>query len=250
MATEAVNKIIKKGKIPLLVGGSPFYIYSVTEGWQFPEMKADVKLRKRLEKKSREELFKLLKKLAPQRAKTIEKENKRRLIRAVEIAKFLGKVPPLKKNPQFDCLFIGVKKSREELKALIEKRLLKRLREGMIQEVKRIRKSGLSWQRLEDFGLEYRWIARYLQKKINPHTFGRDIKPRSKNLHSLTPPQGEKYSKKGVGINYQEMVEKLQKDIEKFSKRQMTWFKRDKRIKWIKNYQEAEKSLKTFLKNY
>ena len=85
----------------------------------------------------------------------------------------------------------------------------------MIEEVKRLRREGISWKRLDEFGLEYRWIAKFLQKKIN----------------------------------YQETVKCLQKENEHYAKRQMTWFKRDKRINWIKSYQEAEKLVKIFLKN-
>ncbi|PIR02259.1 MAG: tRNA (adenosine(37)-N6)-dimethylallyltransferase MiaA [Candidatus Nealsonbacteria bacterium CG_4_9_14_0_2_um_filter_37_38] len=212
LAIKAANKILRKKKIPLLVGGSPFYIYSVTEGWLFPKLKPDWKLRKKLEKKSASELFKILKKLDEKRAKTIETKNKRRLIRAIEICKKLGKVPQIKKTPQFDCLLIGIKKSPQELKILINNRLLKRFNKGMVGEVKNLRKSGLSWKRLEEFGLEYRWIARFLQKKIS----------------------------------YSEMVKILQKDIEKFSKRQITWFKSDKRIHWIKNQKDAENLIKKF----
>ena len=95
-----------------------------------------------------------------------------------------------------------------ELKKLIKKRLLKRLKEGMVEEIKKLQKSGVNWKRLEEFGLEYRYIAQYLQKKID----------------------------------YQEMIERIQKESEYFAKRQMTWFKRDKRIRWIKNYKEAKKN--------
>ena len=214
LAIEAVNIVLERGKTPFLAGGSPFYIYSVVEGWLFPKLKPDWKLRKKLEKKSASELFEILKKLDKNRAKTIEAKNKRRLIRAIEVCKKLGEVPELKKFSQFNCLLIGIKKSPEELKILIKKRLLKRFREGMVAEVRKLRKSGLSWKRLEELGLEYRWIARYLQKKIL----------------------------------YKKMVENLQKDIEKFARRQMTWFKRDSRIHWIKSQKEAEKLIKKFLK--
>jgi len=130
---------------------------------------------------------------------------------------------------------LGIKKEKEELKKLIRKRLLKRLeKEKMIKEVKKLRKKGVSWKRLEEFGLEYRYIARYLQGKLE----------------------------------YSEMVNLLQKEIEHYADRQMTWFnhqfgdfiaqnfskknfgefKRDKRIIWIKNYKQAEKQIKDFLK--
>ncbi|MHA1744332.1 MAG: tRNA (adenosine(37)-N6)-dimethylallyltransferase MiaA, partial [Candidatus Heimdallarchaeota archaeon] len=123
-------------------------------------------------------------------------------------------VPPLKvKKPPFEILIIGIKKEKEELKKLIKKRLLKRLKQGLVKEVKNLRKSGISWKRLESFGLEYKFVAQYLQDKLN----------------------------------YQEMVEKLQKEIEKFAKRQMTWFKKFKNIHWIKTEKEAKKLIDSFL---
>ena len=218
LAFQSINRILKRGKIPILCGGSPFYVYSVVEGWIFPKLKPDWKLRKKLEKESPEELLKILKKLDLKRSKTIEKKNKRRLIRAIEICKKLAKVPKLKKEKKFNCLLIGIRKSKTELRKLIERRLLKRLKKGMIAEVKKLRKSGVSFKRLEEFGLEYRFVALYLQKKIN----------------------------------HKDMVEKLKKEIEKFSKRQMTWFKKDKRIHWTPPthypYKYAEKLVKSFLR--
>jgi tRNA dimethylallyltransferase len=216
LALKAINEISKKRKIPFLVGGSPFYIYSVVQGWIFPKLRPDWELRKKLDKKSCKELFDILKKKDPQRAKKIEKKNKRRLIRAIEIIEKLGKIPLLIKNIQFEYLLIGIKKPKEELEDIIRKRLLKRFKQGMINEIKRLRKNNVSWKRLENFGLEYRWIARYLQNKIN----------------------------------YQEMVEKLQKDSEHFAKRQMTWFKKDKRIKWIPLTQDSYKWSKKLIREF
>lgn len=216
LAKKKIKEIFKRRKIPIVCGGSWFYIYALIDGYIFPEVKPDWKLRKKLEKLSSKELFEILKKLDPQRAKTIEKENPRRLIRAIEIAKKLGKVPKLKKKPlPYPCLFLGIKKDFEELKKLIKRRLLKRLKEGMVEEVKNLHKRGVSFKRLEEFGLEYYWIAKYLQ--------------------------GE--------ISYQEMIEKLQKDIEKFAKRQIKIFERDERVKWIKNEKEAKKLIEKFLRN-
>ncbi|MDD3734875.1 MAG: tRNA (adenosine(37)-N6)-dimethylallyltransferase MiaA [Candidatus Pacebacteria bacterium] len=213
LAYKSIDKILKKEKIPILVGGSPFYIYSIIENWNFPKVKPDWQLRKKLEKKTTNELFETLKKIDPQRAKKIDKNNKRRLIRAIEISKALGKVPKLNKNSKYNFLLIGITKEKNELKILIDKRLKKRFKQGMIKEVENLNKSGVSWKQLEEFGLEYKWIAKYLQGKITK----------------------------------KEMVEKLQKDIEKFAKRQMTWFKRDKKIKWVENYSEVKNIIKTFL---
>jgi len=199
-AIETIKKIQKKGKLPILCGGTGFYIQSVVDGIAIPEVKPDWALRKKLEKKTCEQLYQQLKKLDPRRAKTIDRKNKRRLIRAIEIVlKTKKRVPPLKNRVMFDTLIIGIKRDKEELKKRIRKRLLRRLKEGMIEEVKSLHKSGVSWKRLEELGLEYRYIAFYLQGKLD----------------------------------YKEMVSQLQKAIENYAKRQMTWFKRDKRILWI-----------------
>lgn len=216
LSLKAINKIHKKNKLALLVGGTGFYIQSVVDGIVIPEVKPDWKLRKKLEKKSNEELFLMLKKIDPERAKTIDRHNPRRLIRALEIILKTGKaVPALNytKKPNFNILILGIKKEPDELKILIKKRLLKRLEQGMVKEVSGLHKLGVSWKRLEEFGLEYRFVAQYLQNKIT----------------------------------HEEMINKIQKESENFAKKQMTWFKKDKTIKWIKNYKEAVLCIDKFL---
>lgn len=217
LALKAINKIQKKNKIPILCGGTGFYIQAVVNGIIIPEVKPDWRLRSNLNKFPVEELYKILKKLDPRRAKTIEKKNPRRLIRAIEIViKTKKPVPPFKKQPlPYPVLMIGIKKSPEELKKLIKKRFLKWLRRGLVKEIKNLNQSGLSWKKIEDFGIHYRVIAQYLQRKLN----------------------------------YQEMIAKSLKELVDYVRRQMTWFKCDKRIIWVKNYKEAEKLIKKFLKN-
>ena len=216
LALKAINKIHKKNKVPFLVGGTGFYIQAVVDGIVIPEVPPDWKLRKKLAKKSVKELYRLLKKLDPKRAKTIEKENPRRLIRAIEIVlKTKKPVPLLKKSLRpYPVLMIGIKKSPQELKKRIKKRFLTWLKRGLIMEVINLRKSGLSWKRIEDFGIHYRVIAEYLQNKIEE----------------------------------KEMIENSIKEIENYAKRQMTWFKRDKRIQWLENCNQIEKLIKNFLK--
>ncbi|PIV45148.1 MAG: tRNA (adenosine(37)-N6)-dimethylallyltransferase MiaA [Candidatus Nealsonbacteria bacterium CG02_land_8_20_14_3_00_37_10] len=216
LALKSINKIFKKGKIPILCGGTGFYIQAVVDGIIIPEVKPDWKLRKQLELIATEELFKKLKKLDPQRAKTIDRNNRRRLIRALEVViKTKRPVPALKKNPlPYPVLMIGIKKEKEELKKLIKKRFFKWLKQGLIKEVKKLKKLGLSWKKIEDFGIHYRVIAQYLQDKIN----------------------------------YKKMIENSLKELQNYAKRQMTWFKKDKRICWVKNHKEAEKLVKKFLK--
>ena len=226
LALKAINKIFEKGKVPILCGGTGFYIQAVVDGVVIPEVPPDWELRKKLEKKSVDELYKILKKLDPQRAKTIEKKNPRRLIRAIEIVMKTKKpVPPFKKQPiPYPVLMIGIKRDKKKLQNLIKKRFLKWLKprtrinsvrgkQGLIEEVKRLHRSGISWKKIEDFGIHYRVVAQYLQNKMN----------------------------------YKEMIEKSIIELQNYAKRQMTWWKSDKRIIWVKNYKEAKKLVKEFL---
>ena len=222
LALKAINKILKNVHVPILCGGTGFYIQAVVDGILIPEVPPDWKLRKKLEKKSPKELYRILKKLDPRRAKTIEKENPRRLIRAIEIVlKTKKPVPPLKFNPlPYPVLMIGVKRPKKELKQRIKERFFEWLKRGIILEVIKLRKMGVSFKRIEEFGMHYREIAKYLQNKIDE----------------------------------KEMIENSIKEIQNYAKRQMTWFthqnfaeqnlggfKRDKRIHWVKTQKEAEK---------
>lgn len=207
LALKEIKEIQKRKKLPILVGGTGFYIQSIVDGIVIPEVKPNWELRKKLAKIALPELVKRLAKLDPVRAGNIDQNNPRRVVRALEIVLETGK--PVQKlqgqTSQFSVLQIGIKKSPDELKKNINKRLLKRLgNNAMINEVKKLRKT-LSWKRLEEFGLEYRFVAQYLQNKIT----------------------------------WREMIEKIQLESEHYAKRQMTWFKRGKKIIWIKSPKEA-----------
>src|SRR3972149_2341989 len=217
LGEKALQDIWRRGKLPIICGGTGFYIQALVDGIILPEVPPNKKLRKQLEKKLVTELFATLKKLDPRRAKEIDRKNPRRLIRAIEIAKYLGRVPLLKvqapKNT--DILQIGIDMPDEVLKECIKKRLLARIKKGMIQEAVHLHHQGLLWKRMEELGLEYRYLARYLQKKITK----------------------------------EQMINKLARAIWQYAKRQRTWFKRDKRIKWFKPQQkkDIEKLVRRFL---
>lgn len=214
IAQKALKNILKKEKLPIICGGTGFYIDSLIYNTQFPSTKPDLNLRKKLEKLSNTQLFEKLKKIDPQRAESIDPQNPRRIIRAIEISLSLGKIPLIKKESQYNVLKIGIKKDLEEIEERIDKRLEKRLKKGMIKEVEKLRESGLSWKKLESFGLEYRFIAQYLQEKISKEEMKKLIKTKSRQ----------------------------------YAKRQLTWWKKDREIKWIKSEKEAEKITKEFLK--
>ncbi|MDD5463707.1 MAG: tRNA (adenosine(37)-N6)-dimethylallyltransferase MiaA [Candidatus Moranbacteria bacterium] len=218
-AEKLIEQIIERGKIPIICGGTNFWIDSITKNTIIPEVAPDELLRNMLRSKTNEELFEELKKLDPQRAKNIDAKNPVRLIRAIEICKALGTVPKLSvvscepSVKKYDFLQIGIKTEREELNAKIQKRLYERFEEDMIQEVENLRKNGVSWEWMERIGLEYRWISRFLQNKVE----------------------------------LDEMKKLLYFDIIHFAKRQMTWLKRNKDITWLDKYEDIEKEVKKFL---
>jgi tRNA dimethylallyltransferase len=200
LALRALKQIIARGNTPIITGGTALYIDALLYNYKFPNIKPDLKLRKKLESQSVTELFAQLSKLDPARAATIDKHNPRRLIRALEIVIGSGApVPELKKESPYDVVKIGISISQEELANNIHTRLAKRLKGGKLtKEVRGLITSGVSFKRLDDFGLEYRWVTRY--------------------LHML--------------ISKEEMIAAIEKESLQYAKRQMTWWKRDKDIVW------------------
>ncbi len=222
MAFKAIDDILRRGKLPILAGGSGLYLQAVIDNYKLSDIKSDLIFRKKLEKLSAVEMFLELKKLVPKIAAKLnqsDKNNKRRLIRYLEI---LGQDKNFKNRRgkrKYDALLIGKNVSREILKQSIFKRLIQRLKEqNMIGEVENLHNKGLSWKKLQDFGLEYKFIALYLQGKLQ----------------------------------YNEMVEKLNIAINQFSKRQLVWFKRwekqGTKINWLEDNKKIEKLVKEFLK--
>jgi tRNA dimethylallyltransferase len=198
LAEKAIEEIDSRGKVPIICGGTGFYIQALVDGLIIPEVPPNTLLRRKLERMSIAEMLPVLKKLDAKRYEAIDKNNPCRIIRAIEIATALGKVPALKSVFKYDPEFIGIALPKEILRENIHKRLLARIKAGMINEVRKLHANGLTWKRMEELGLEYRFIARFLQDKITK----------------------------------EEMVEQLEIAINQYAKRQMTWFKRDKRIAW------------------
>jgi len=200
-AHKAIRDIVKRGKLPILCGGTGFYIQAVVDNLILPEVKPNATFRKELERLSTEELFARLKKLDPRRANEIDQHNPRRLIRAIEIVTALGHVPHLeaKLPSDFEVLQIGIETDDDTLKDRIHTRLLKRMRRGMIAETQHLHEQGVLWKRMENLGLEYKYLALYLQGKL---------------------------AKK-------DMLTQLETATWQYVKRQKTWFQKDARTKWI-----------------
>lgn len=198
-ARAAIVGIAKRGKVPIVAGGTGFYIDALVGRIVLPDVPRNARLRAKLEKKTTTQLLVLLKKRDPRRAKTIEPHNKRRLIRALEIAHALGKVPSSQKRELYDVLWIGIDTPFATLEKKIRARLRARMRQGMIAEAKRLWRSGLSYKRMETLGLEYRALARHLQGETS-----RDA-----------------------------MLQELEREIRRFAKRQLVYWKRNTDITWF-----------------
>ncbi|MGC8981553.1 MAG: tRNA (adenosine(37)-N6)-dimethylallyltransferase MiaA [Minisyncoccia bacterium] len=208
----SIKKILKKGKIPIICGGTILYLKALKEGWILPNVGPDYRLRKRLEKLDNETLYKKLLKLDKRRAKELGKENKRRLIRALEIAIKLGKIPKLKKRKKYEILILAPYIEFSKLEKKIYKRLLKRV-DGIIKEIKKLRKIGLSFKRIISFGLEYEWFGKYLLE------------------------DGD--------LNY--YIERCYLDIRRFARKQIRELNKIKEVNWIKDKNDAIKLVKNFL---
>lgn len=212
LAQRAIKDILKKKKLPIIVGGTGQYIDTLIYNFALPEVPPNYKLRAKLDKQTTEQLFALLQKLDPERSHNIDRHNPHRLIRAIEIVTATGKpIGPIIKQSPYEVLWLGLNPKNLEKK--ISSRLSRRFKQGMIAEVKKLHTNGISWQRLHDLGLEYRWIGQYLQNKVSK----------------------------------EELRTGLERAINQYSKRQMTWFKHNKEIYWIKNDNEAMRLGRVFL---
>lgn len=248
-ADRVIRDILSRGKTPILCGGTGLWAQAVVENMSFPVILPDNELRNQLRNKTPEELFAKLKTLDPARAKTIDRHNPHRLIRAIEISsKITSSQQPTANNSQQEgehkkytptakfklqtppflpttynlqpttWLILAVNLDKEILSEKIERRLDKRLQEGMIAEVEALhRDARVAWTRLDAFGLEYRWISRYLRG----------------------------------AVSYEEMREKLLIDIRHYAKRQLTWLRRWERmgrsIHWVRSLSEATQTVERFL---
>ena len=156
LADKKIKEIIKKGKLPIICGGTGFYIDAVTKGVVLPEVPPNNKLRKELETQTTEELVLTLQKLDTTRAQNIDTKNRVRLIRAIEIAKAIGKVPAIvEEKPEYKFIKIGLMLPEELFQKKVRTRVRQMFKAGLLKEIETLKKSGVSEKRLEEFGFEY-----------------------------------------------------------------------------------------------
>lgn len=170
-AYKVITLMQQKNKLPIVVGGTGMYLDALIRGYDLIKVPTNQQLRKRLEGKPMNELVKILGELKGNLHNTTDLTERHRLLRAIEIAVYYSENHVLPDNqmpprPNINPLIIGTTFPRVQLRENITKRLRSRLKEGMIEEVQQIHDSGISWERLERLGLEYKFVSQFLQGKI------------------------------------------------------------------------------------
>ena len=215
-AMKHIKKIIRAGKLPIIVGGTGLYIEALTDNFHIPRIPPNKKLRVSFEEKSTEELLAWLQNLDPDMALTIDAQNKRRLIRALEVCILSGKQFSKQKkkgDKLLNILTIGIAVPRDVLYQRIEKRVDTMIAEGLEDEVKYLVKQKYGWNLPSMSGIGYR-----------------HFRPLLEGTSTLD-----------------NVVEHLKRDTRRYAKRQITWFKRDQEIRWCDTIDEARKEIKDFL---
>ncbi|MBC8465341.1 MAG: tRNA (adenosine(37)-N6)-dimethylallyltransferase MiaA [Parcubacteria group bacterium] len=198
---EAIETIAKRNHVPIIAGGTGFYIDTLLFDDDLPPVSPDTGLRALLEKKTATELFARLSDSDPERAASIDKHNKRRLIRALEITETLGGVPKraTRRSSQYEILWIGIRLPDEVLRDRIHNRNADMIAKGLVAEVKRLKGSRISDVRICELGFEYRFALAYIKKEIDRDT----------------------------------MFERMNTKTWHYAKRQKTWFQRNTAISWF-----------------
>ena len=212
-ATSAIADIIQRGKTPIMAGGTAFWINAVVLGSRLPEVAPDARLRAGLEKKSAGELYIILKKLDPRRAATVEKKNPRRLIRAIEIARALGRVPKVRVKPSYHTLWLGLNPTKNVLAHRIHRRADAMIRAGLIAETQKLFTQKITRKRIRELGFEYQAALAYREGALT-----------KKELH-----------------------ERLTRCTLRYARRQMQWWKRNRAIHWIHTTAQARRLTAAFL---
>lgn len=203
---KVIEDIAKRGKLPIIVGGTGLYFKALLEGMSNLDIPVNEKLRGELQELSVKELQEKLQSLSPisfEKLNNSDKYNSRRLLRSIELL-YMNPYTGTKKGflglqSQYDFLKIGLTAPRSFIKEKITRRLISRIDQGMIEEAESLNENGLSLQRMRELGLEYGILADLLEKKIKKD----------------------------------QIIQLLGTKICQFAKRQVTWFKKEKGIFWF-----------------
>lgn len=224
LAYQAIDDIQQRHKLPLLVGGSGLYIWSVLEGWRIPRVPPDLEFRHRLEERAAEAgpeaLYQELVKVAPVAASKVDRQNLRRVIRALEVhraTKSPFPQPPNKEAPPFTILIVGLTTDRKELYSRIDLRIDEMIRQGLVEEVKRLADMGYGLNLPAISGIGYRQIGLYLKGELT--------------LAST--------------------IQQIKSETHRFVRRQYNWFRlKDDRIKWFDIQGNTDSEITTLLTKF
>jgi tRNA dimethylallyltransferase len=260
-ALKIIDDVWKRGKIPLVVGGTGFYIDALIYEQTTNVTPPDNKIREKLSKLSNDKLLKILKKTDPEIAQKIDQNNRARLVRAVEIVTITNK--PIEKfeykiRDGWDVQIFVLDIPRKELYQRIDLRVDDRIKEGMIEEVEGLIESGVSVEWLMSLGLEYRWITEFLNPKseIRNQKYGNSsyksvISNRALRALSscrmglmrdpvgigtgeiLRRAQDDSTRGQDDSLTRDEMTQRLKFAIHAYARRQNTYFKRWPNAKWL-----------------
>jgi len=183
LAYEAIEDILQRGKLPLLVGGSGLYVWSVLEGWHIPQVPPNYNFRRQMEERAAREgvnsLYRQLERVDPVAARKIDPRNMRRVIRALEVceathtpfSQLQGKQPP-----PFNTLILGLTTHRDELYKLIDHRVDNMIKQGLVEEVRGLADRGYGFELPAMSSVGYRQIGQFIQGKVNLATAIQQIK--------------------------------------------------------------------------
>ncbi len=222
-AIKAIEEILKKGKTPIVVGGTGLYIDSLINGIEYDNLEIDLAYRNKLEEKSRkdglEELYKRATKIDPLAMEKISQNDKKRIFRVLEIYHSTGKTKTeqeieskSKENP-YNFIVFGINMEREKLYERINKRVDIMIENGLVDEVKNLINKYDNLPTAMQ-GLGYKEVVEYLNGDID----------------------------------YDEMIEKIKQETRRYAKRQLTWFRRNKQITWVDGLENMQNNINIILK--
>ncbi len=213
---SAVAEIIKHGRRPILVGGTGLYVQAVLENLSFPDVAPNPELRARLECKSLQDLMATYAACDPVGALSIDENNRRRLIRAIEVC-WIARRPfselQVKGPKKYDALQLAFDVPRETLFTRLDHRVLQMIKDGLVNEVRALMDRGVDTRSQALSGIGYREVVQFLQGEINE----------------------------------QDMISAIQKNTRALAKRQLTWFRRDPSVHWVRSEDEGMNAIRLFL---
>jgi len=226
-ATNKTNEILARGRLPIFVGGTGFWLKTVIDNLDLTSTPGDPALRAELDARPLGNLFHEYKQLDPEGAELIDKQNKRRVVRALEVTKLTGKPWSEQQTAGeslYDVLQIGLSVPHEELNERIDTRVDEMVARGLVDEVRRLKnRYGCEIESMT--GIGYRQVCTLLSG-LSPEALA-----------------------KGDRTKLNEAIEEVKRDTRAYAKRQMTWFKRDSRIVWVNSGDSTEDLVQRFLEN-